>query len=457
MRIGIMHGRKYYLRYVVTALDALVERGHHLLFATSEKKAKSMKIPRSLADHPSVSRALYPFARDDALEPAQRLIRALRDAARYETPALRGAHHNRDRAYRKLQETLTAEGISYPVEPPRHEIDPSDRAALDTVLAALDRLIPPSRPMVEFLTGQDLDAAVAITRVNFGGNEVGLVRAAQASGIPVGLIVWSWDNLSSKSLVHEPPDRLFVWNEVQAREAVELHGLDPATIEVTGAPRFDEFFALRPTASRAELLAAESLDPDRKTLLYLGSSGFVTKSEPEFIDEWVAALRASAEPSLRDANVLVRPHPGAYDEPAWTAWKPGADIAFPTLRRRAQQLFDQLFVADAVVALNTSAELEAAVVGRPVLTITVGDRAPGQKGTAHFSYLLAGHGGFVETAGALDEHVGQLLRALEEDPHAVARSRFVESFLRPHGIDRPAGPVLAAGIERLATRPGDSP
>ena len=39
--------------------------------------------------------------------------------------------------------------------------------------------------------------------------------------------------------MHEPPDRLFVWNELQAHEAVELHGLDPATVEVTGAPRFD--------------------------------------------------------------------------------------------------------------------------------------------------------------------------------------------------------------------------
>jgi hypothetical protein len=219
---------------------------------------------------------------------------------------------------------------------------------------------------------------------------------------------------------------------------------------VTGAPRFDEFFALQPTASRAELLAANGLDPDRRTILYLGSSGFVTKSEPEFIDQWVRTLRSSSQPELRDANVLVRPHPGAYDEPAWTAWTPERGVAYPVLRRRAQQLFDQLFVSDAVVALNTSAELEAAIVGRPVLTITVGDRAPGQQGTAHFSYLLAGHGGFVETAGSLEEHVPQLVQALGEDPHAEARPRFLESFLRPRGLDRPAGPELASAIEELA-------
>jgi hypothetical protein len=446
-----MHGRKYYLRYVVTALDALVERGNELLFATSEKKAKSMKIPTSLKSHPLVSTALYPSERDDGLDPAVRLIRALRDAARYESPELRGAHANRDRAYRKLQETFAREGIPLEVEPLEHEPDRGDLEAFDSVLAAVDRMIPPSGPMQAFLQAQGLDAAVGVTRVNFGGNEVGLVRAAQAAGIPVGMIVWSWDNLSSKGLVHEPPDRLFVWNEIQAREAVELHGLAPETIEVTGAPRFDEFFELRPTASREELLAADGLDPDQRTILYLGSSGFVSKSEPEFIDRWVDLLRSSGDPTLSKANVLVRPHPGAYDEPAWVEWKPRPDVATPVLRRRAQQLFDQLYVADAAVALNTSAELEAAILGKPVLTITVDESvAPGQVGTSHFSYLLAGRGGFVETAGSLDEHLPQLVRALEEDPHAVARTRFLESFLRPHGLDRPAGPELASAIERLA-------
>lgn len=453
MRIAVAHGRKYYLRNITTTLDALAERGHELIFAMSERKAVTRRLPRSLRGHEAVSTTLYPARRDDGLEGGQRLIRALRDAARYETPGLRSAHANRERAYRKLEEALTREGIPLVVEPPERGFAEADLEAFDSVLAAADRLIPPSAPMLEFLRAERLDVALGITRVNFGHNEAGLVRAAQAGGIPVGMVVWSWDNLSSKGLLHEPPDNLFVWNELQVEEAVELHGIDRASVVPTGAPRFDPFFALRPSAGRDELLGADGLDPDRRTILYLGSSGFVTKSEPEFIDEWVRALRASAEPSLREANVLVRAHPGASDEPAWTAWTPEDEtVAAPVSHARSQQLFDQLFVADAVVALNTSAELEAAIVGRPVLTVTVGDRAPGQEGTSHFTYLLAGHGGFVETAGSLDRHLPQLLRALEEDPHADARRRFVERFLRPYGIDRPAGPVLADAIERLAGR-----
>jgi hypothetical protein len=107
-------------------------------------------------------------------------------------------------------------------------------------------------------------------------------------------------------------------------------------------------------------------------------------------------------------------------------------------------------MADAVVGLNTSAELEAAIVGRPVLTIGVGDLAPGQEGSSHFRYLLAEQGGFVEGARDLDEHIAQLRRALAEDPFAADRRRFVERFVRPRGLDRPASIELADEIEALA-------
>ena len=45
MRIGIVHGRKYYLRNITTALDALAERDHELVFAMSERKAFTRRLP----------------------------------------------------------------------------------------------------------------------------------------------------------------------------------------------------------------------------------------------------------------------------------------------------------------------------------------------------------------------------------------------------------------------------
>ena len=50
-----------------------------------------------------------------------------------------------------------------------------------------------------------------------------LLKSARALGIPAGIFVTSWDNLTNKGSLKFVPERVFVWNEVQARDAVELH------------------------------------------------------------------------------------------------------------------------------------------------------------------------------------------------------------------------------------------
>ncbi len=294
--------------------------------------------------------------------------------------------------------------------------------------------------------------SLCISRINFAARQTDVVKAAKSLGVPTGLVVYSWDNLSSKGLIHEHPDRLFVWNELQASEAERLHGFDRHQMVVTGAVRFDPVFESVPSAGRLELLGELGLDSGRTTLLWLGSSAFVSPREPDFVAEWIAALRSSGDERISDANVIVRPHPGTVDDPVWSSWTPpdGRVVVPPAVvRKRAQDLFDQVSASDAVVSLNTSAEIEAAIVGRPVLTVRAGELAPGQAGSVHFGYLLAEQGGFVESADTLDEHLVQLGRALAGDTHADARRRFLESFVRPAGIDKPAAGVLADAIEEL--------
>jgi hypothetical protein len=136
---------------------------------------------------------------------------------------------------------------------------------------------------------------------------------------------------------------------------------------------------------------------------------------------------------------------------AWSTWQPphGLVLTPPVVRDRAQDLFDQLFACDAAVALNTSAEIEAAIVGRPVLTIKAAELAPGQQGQLNFEYLLEENGGYVQTACTLGQHVPQLAAALAADPLAARRERFLATFVRPRGLNVRAGEVLADELERL--------
>jgi FkbM family methyltransferase len=194
----------------------------------------------------------------------------------------------------------------------------------------------------------------------------------------------------------------------------------------------------------------------------------VSAGELPFVRAWLAAIRESSG-TLRDCNILVRPHPDiellsgeqrSEEEISWPSVRgakgfvsrPFADpraIVLKTSDRARQGLFESLFHSAAVVGLNTSAELEAAIVGRPVYTVIAGDdAADGQSSTLHFHYLIEGHGGFVRRAESLARHVGHLQGEIDRPRDRTKIRRFAGEFLRPHGIDVPVAPIFADAIEK---------
>jgi len=124
-------------------------------------------------------------------------------------------------------------------------------------------------------------------------------------------------------------------------------------------------------------------------------------------------------------------------------------LVLRTHYRRAQGFFEALTHSSAVVGLNTSAALEAAIVGRPVFTVLAGEAADGQASTLHFRYLLASEGGCVTLASTLDEHRTQLTAALDDPGQSERLRAFAASFLRPAGWSLPASRVLADTIESV--------
>jgi hypothetical protein len=270
--------------------------------------------------------------------------------------------------------------------------------------------------------------------------------------VPVGFLVYSWDNLTNKGRTHVAPDKTYVWNEAQRHEATVLHGLDPETVVVTGAPHWDGFFDLQPSVGREELCRRHGFDPSRPIVLYLGSTGRISPREPDVVDRWLDMLR-SAQGALRDANVLIRRHPD--ERQRWSDWTTTHERVSLSHHPppRELSLYDELHHAAVVVGLNTTAQIEASILEKPVYTFLAGDElAPGQRGTLHFYSLLEGRGGVVRYAETLDEHVRQLERGLAGDYEADAIRRFCEWFVRPHGLDRPVAPILAAEVAQQHTR-----
>ncbi len=454
MRIGVFYSAPYYVRSLESALEAIAGRGHDLIFfGRGDRDGKALR--GRLAGMPRVRTAWFERTRQPEVDHAVLLLRMLRDTIRFQEPALRAAHANRARAERRLARALGAQaGRNESLA--RFSLEPEERVVVTASLAALERELPPDAGIVDAIRRERLDVVFAISRVNVGGGQDDVVRAARAAGIASLLIPYSWDNLTNKGVIHVQPDRLLVWNDVQRREAIELHGVAPERIALVGAARFDPFFALTPSRSREELRAALGLEPSGPVVLYLGSSAFVAPREPEFVERWLAAIRSHAV--LAEAGIIIRPHPGALKAgTAWESWRPqdGGKTALvrPDTRAGGQDLLDQIHACDVVVGLNTSAEIEAAIVGRPVLTVRAGELAPGQEGSTHYGYLLGESGGPVKEARSLEEHLDQLVGSIASDEDASARRRaFVASFVRPRGVDRPVGDCIAEEVEALGRR-----
>jgi hypothetical protein len=202
-------------------------------------------------------------------------------------------------------------------------------------------------------------------------------------------------------------------------------------------------------------------------VLFTGSSIFIARADVEmpFVRDWIGALRASADPTVRDLQVLVRPHP--YNGRAWNpdvfAGVPGVAVwprggYDPVDEASRAGLFDSLFYCDAVVGINTSAMIEAAIVGRPVLSIETPQFAGTQDGTLHYRYLLPENGGFLRVATSFDDHVRQL-GAVLADPAGTRHElqRFVHAFIRPQGLEQPSMPRLVEALERYGQTPAPAP
>ena len=470
MRVLFFVDRPGVLRQFSALLQELAGRGHEVRIALREQPDPDRRraVEEIVGASPKLSYCLAPGrpARDGWL-PVAWVVRALGDLARYSHPRYAAAPVLRARMTKKTLGRLRSRRLLDPfaqrlvLRLAERLAAVSDAELSDRTVrraARLEASIPPSGEITRFIRGEAPDVVLVTSVVKPASSQVEYLKSARAAGVPAGTCVASWDNLTNKGLLKLAPERVFVWNEVQRREAVELHGIPADRVVATGAALFDPWFGREPSRPRDEFVRQAGLDPDRPYVLFLGSSPFVTRHgqvEVPFVERWIEALRAAGDERLRGIGVMVRPHPIGK---AWkgvdlgrlgnaVVWPPHSER--PIAEQDQGDFFDSLAHSDAVVGINTTAMIEAAIAGKSVLTV----RAPefAQETTLHFHYLLEENGGFLQVASSLDEHVAQLAGVLDEGAaDAERRRRFVESFVRPHGLDRPAAPVFADAVEELA-------
>jgi hypothetical protein len=462
MKVFFLMDSPEYLRFYDTAIDELAARGHLVTLAVmSGRERKPVGLEGLQAHADRVRLAGVVPAHTGSWAGIATGLRATMDFVRFLHPTLAAAPALRARIKRKVLPRAYHWLDRIP------SLAPATVRRLLRVLAGFERAIPVHGPIVDMLRAESPDVVLVSPLVAAASEQVDWVKAARACGMRTAVGVASWDNLTNKGLLRIEPDALLVWNEAQRREAVEYHGIPAEKVAVTGAQLFDRWFDRRVSRVRAEFCRRVGLPDERPFVLFTGSSVFISRSDAEvaFVRRWIEALRGASEPSLRDVNILVRPHP--YNCQAWEAnplaGVPGVAVYpnrtySPVGAETRADFFDSLSHAAVVVGINTSAMIEAAIAGKPVCSLLASEFTGTQEGTIHFRHLLPEHGGFLRIAGTLDEHLAQVAdRLAHADGSRAETARFVASFIRPHGIDRAATPLFVDAVEALAAKPAPRP
>ncbi|HEY5616582.1 MAG TPA: hypothetical protein VIK60_01480 [Vicinamibacterales bacterium] len=450
-----------YFRNYESVIAALAARGHriHLAAERDEYLGGRALVERLAADYSAVSFGWIPD-REDLWASFVTKLRMTLDYLRYLEPAYSSTPRLRARAKERVPRLglwlVAATGAHTNI----------GRRLLRSALHICERAVPRSRRIDAYLSNQRPDLVLFTPLIGVVVSpQLDHLQSAKALGLPTALCVWSWDHLSSKAILRNVPDRVFVWNETQRHEAMTMHRVAAERVVVTGAQCFDQWFDRQPSLDRTTFCANIGLS-DRPYLLYVCSALFQgSVNEAQFVRRWIRELRTSGLEPLASTAVLVRPHPARIKEWANVDLSPEPDVVVwgrnPIDPDAKAGYFHSLYYSVAVVGLNTSAFLEGAIVGRPAFATLLPEHHENQEGTIHFHYLTKVGGGLLHASGTLAEHFERLNAFLAGADRDCSRSRrFVEAFIRPHGIGVAATPVFVREVEKLgtlATQPARDP
>ena len=399
MKILFIMPNAHYVRNFESVIAALAERGHRVVLGLEqgletvppevEKFVKGL-----LAAHAGSIEIMRLPERRSFWSGGARQLRAWRDYSRYFLAPHKQAHRCAERAARYVVPPLRVLDRM-----PQRFREPAARL-IGKFCAWAEEVLPVEPQAVDAIRTCGPDVILLTPLIDINSDQVDYVKVCRTLRIPLGHCVASWDNLTNKGLIKALPDRVFVWNEAQKSEAVELHDVPADRVVVTGAQLFDRWFDWTPSRDRKGFCREIGLNPSRPILLYTASSIFICRREVDFVIRWLKSIRNCDDAKLRDAQVIIRPHPKAAKTLSqWDGRELQAAagvVVFPRgghmpLGIEARNdYYDSLYHSAAVVGINTSAMLEAAIVGRRAFTVLLDEVREGQEGMVHFQHLTRG-------------------------------------------------------------------
>jgi len=95
-----------------------------------------------------------------------------------------------------------------------------------------------------------------------------VINAAKKHSIPVGTVIFSWDNIPKARLVSKY-DQYFVWSDLMKKELNLLYPeINSNQVHVTGTPQFEFYFKEQFLHSKEDFFNTHGLDLNKKTICF---------------------------------------------------------------------------------------------------------------------------------------------------------------------------------------------
>jgi hypothetical protein len=234
MRILLVIQRGTLLRFALL-VPALAERGRdvHVALAGGEPPRQTIELAEEIHEqYPNVAYTSFPERSESAWADVAWMVRGLADLAHNTHPRYARARGLRQRTKKHVLRRLERDGSFEPlarrlaVREGRKLAKKTDVARAKRALelsALLEEAIPTDPAIDRFVRELAPDVVVATGTFRHVSEEVEALKSARRLGIPTGIFISSWDSLTNKGALKFTPERVFVWNEAQARDAEELH------------------------------------------------------------------------------------------------------------------------------------------------------------------------------------------------------------------------------------------
>jgi len=325
--------------------------------------------------------------------------------------------------------------------------------------ASLDRAIPATSESQQLLTRHAPDVVLTLPdddlslALESAAAQADLVRAAASLGVPTASIATGPDAQIHASLLQPGPSMVLVWNEAQ-RDAVVRHGaVGRDAVLVSGALALERALTDTPLMTEQAFREAMGFPADRPFAFFCGSSGVLTNSrrEMDLVRRWVASLRDSEDPLLRELPVLIRP-PVLSSRWRSLDFTGAGPVAFGPRRYEASGELDRVLIAESVryaavvVGIDAYTLAMAAAMGKRGIAISRADA--GSADETPIEFLWTTPGSSVSYAASLDD-LNRQLRASLTPESGRSRSPFAATLTALHD-GRRASDLAADGVERLA-------